>query len=840
MKIPLGWLADYVTVDIPANELVRRLTLAGLEVSGVKVFGLPVPDGLRVKPEDQGPVWERDKVFVARIVKVEKHPNADKLKLPTVEYGEGRTKLLVTGATNIHVGDSGKKVIVGLAGTVFWDGHVSPKKLSKLEPKPVRGIPSEGMVMSALELGISDEHEGIIILEDDAPVGVPLADFMGDIVIEVDVLPNMARCLSMVGVAREVAAITGGTLKAPPSAVQAAGPDIAGRAKVVIDDLALSPRYSAGLIEGVKIGPAPGWMQRRLSYAGMRPISNIVDITNYVMLEWGQPLHAFDYDVLKARAGGKAPTIIVRSSKEGETLKTLDGNLRKLTPDMLVIADEAGPIALAGVMGGAETEVSERTTNILLESANFDFVSIRRTTRALDLPSEASMRFSRGIHPEMVPIALARASELMRRYAGGTVAKGVVDVYPAPLPGRQIVLKMSEVRRILGVDLPIEECSRFLKALEFGVEVVGKEAIKATVPPHRLDIQEGPADLIEDIARLHGYDRLPATLLKDQLPPQENNEPLLFEEKVRDRLVALGLQEIITYSLTTPEREAPLGLPAIDYVKLQNPISSERVVMRHSMLTGVLEAAASNLRQTEDVRLFEIGSVYLPKPGQKLPDEPRRLGIALSGRRYQDFWADGGQTPWGGLDFFDLKGIVEALLADLRLGGVSYRPVKEPHLHPGKGAEVVAGDRRLGVLGELHPKVAEAFGLSGRSVLVAEIDLEALRAAVPPRFAYVPVPRFPAALRDVAVIVEESIPAERVAAEIRAGGGELLRDVRLFDVYRGESISAGTKSLAFALAYQADRTLTDKEVERAHKGIEGRLRHVLQGQIREPGAKKDT
>jgi phenylalanyl-tRNA synthetase beta chain len=832
MKIPLGWLADYVSVNIPASDLVQRLTLAGLEVSGVQVFGLPVPEGLRVKPEDQGPVWDRDKVFVALLVKVEPHPNADKLKLPTVEYGDGRTKQLVTGATNIRVGDSGKKVIVGLAGTVFWDGHVSPKKLSKLEPKPVRGIPSEGMVMSALELGISDEHAGIIVLEDDAPVGMPLADFMGDIVIEVDVLPNMARCLSMVGVAREVAAITGQTLKTPPSTVQSNGPDISGRVKVIIDNPALSPRYSAGLIEGVKIGTAPGWIQRRLNYAGMRPINNIVDITNYVMLEWGQPLHAFDYDLLKARAGGKAPTITVRSARQGEELKTLDGNQRKLTPDMLIIADEKGPIALAGVMGGAETEVSEKTTNILLESANFDFISIRRTSRALDLPSEASMRFSRGIHPEMVPIALARASGLMRQHAGGTVAKGVVDVYPAPLPGREIVLNLSEVRRILGVDLPIEECSRILKALEFGVKSVGTESIQATVPPHRLDIQEGPADLIEDIARLHGYDRLPATLLKDQLPPQENNEPLIFEETVRDRLVALGLQEIISYSLTTAEREAPLGLPPEDYVCLANPISSERVVMRRSILTGLLEAVASNLRQTEDVRLFEIGSVYLPKSGQKLPDEPRRLGIALSGRRYQDFWGDGGQTPKGGLDFFDLKGIVEGLLGDLHLGGVTYRPVKEPALHPGKGAEVVAGERRLAVIGELHPRVAESFGLSSRSVLVADIDLEAVRAAQPARFAYQPVPRFPQALRDVAVIVEENTPAERVAAEIRAGGGVLLRDLRLFDVYRGDSIPAGTKSLAYALVYQSDRTLTDKEVERAHKSIEGRLRHVLKARIR--------
>jgi phenylalanyl-tRNA synthetase beta chain len=835
MKIPLKWLADYVSVDLPVADLVQRLTLAGLEVSSVRVFGLPVPPGLRIKPEEQGPVWDRDKIVVARIIKIDKHPHADKLKLPIVEYGTGTTKQLVTGATNINVGDTNLKAILALTGSVLYDGHATPKKLAELKPTKIRGIPSDAMLCSALELGISDEHAGIILLEDDAPVGMPLADFMGDIVIEIDVLPNMARCLSMIGVAREVAAIIGQTLKVLPATVQATGPDIAGRVKVVIEDAKRSPRYAAGLIEGVKIGHAPGWMQRRLTYAGMRPINNIVDITNYVMLEWGQPLHAFDYDILETRAGGKAPTIIVRPAKPGEELKTLDGETRKLTPEMLVIADEKGAIALAGVMGGAETEVSDKTTNILLESANFDFVSIRRTMRALELPSEASMRFSRGIHPEMVPVALARASELMREYAGGTVAKGVVDVYPAPLPSRVVELKMSEVRRVVGMDLTIAECARILRALEFKVEQSGSDTLRATVPPHRLDIQEGPADLIEDVVRLYGHDRLPATRMSDQLPPQENNEAVLFEEKVRDRLVALGLQEVITYSLTTQEREAPLGLPAADYVELVNPISKDRVVMRHSLLTGVLEAVANNLKQTEDVRLFEIGSVYLPKAGQKLPDEPRRLGVAMCGRRDAEFWGDGGQTPKGALDFYDLKGVIEALLNDLHLPGVTYRPVKVPALHPGKGAEIVAGggERVLGTLGELHPKAAEAFDPGGRAILVAELDLEAVRAVVPVRVAYSPVPRFPMALRDVAVIVEESVPAERVLQEIRAGGGPLLRDVRLFDLYRGESIPAGTKSLAYALTYLAeDRTLTDKEVDKAHKSIEGRLRHVLKAQIR--------
>jgi phenylalanyl-tRNA synthetase beta chain len=833
MKIPLKWLADYVSIDMPVPELARRLTMAGLEVSSIRSYGLPVPEGLLLRQCDPGPVWDRDKVVVARIASVEKHPNADKLKLPTVEYGEGRTLKMVTGAPNISVGDVGQKVVLGMSGTSYYDGHVSPKQIKSLKPGVIRGVESSAMVMSNYELGINEEHEGIILLEEDAPVGVPAADFMGDLVLEVDVLPNMARCLSMVGVAREVAAITGTRLKPPALVIKADGPEIAGRVKVVIEDSKLSPRYAAGLIEGVKIGPAPGWMQRRLSYAGMRPINNVVDVTNYVMLEWGQPLHAFDYDVLKARAGGKAPTIIVRPAREGETLVTLDKAERKLTPDVLVIADEKGPIALAGVMGGLETEVTDKTSNVLLESASFDFVSIRRTSRAMDLPSEASMRFSKGIHPNMVPIALARASELFRQHAGGTVAKGVVDEYPAPPAARIVELKMSEVARVLGVALPIEECERILTTLDFHVERVGTDALRATVPPFRLDVQEGPADLIEDLVRLYGYDKLPQTLLKDQLPAQLSHDDLRLEESLRDRLVALGVQEAINYSLTTPEREAPLAA-GDEYVTLQNPISSERTVMRRTLLSGLLDSASRNLRSlaTDSVRLFEVGSVYLPRKDNKLPEEPRRLAVVMSGKRGVEFWGDGGAKV-GSLDFYDLKGAVEAILADLHLPQVTYRPAKPAMLHPGKAAEVVCGERVLGVLGELHPKVAEAFDLGGKAVQVVDLDLAAIRAVMPPRFAYKPISTYPPALRDVAVVVPDSVSGERVEAEIRAAGGELLHGVRLFDVYVGESIPAGHKSLAYALSYQAeDRTLTDKEVDRAHKSIEGRLRNVLKAQIR--------
>jgi phenylalanyl-tRNA synthetase beta chain len=834
MKIPLSWLRDYVPISLPVPELIERLSLAGLEVAGVHLVGVPAPEGLHVRACGEGPVWHRDRIFVAQIQKVEKHPDADRLKLPTVEYGPGKVLTMVTGAPNISVGDKGQKVILALTGSVLYDGHAKPgeKVLKELKPGKIRGVMSEGMCCSELELGLSEEHEGIIILEDDAPVGTPLADFMGDVVLEIDMLPNMARCLSMIGVARETAALTGQALKLPAHAMQEAGDPIKGQVSVRIEDPKLSARYACSLLKGVKIGPAPRWLQRRLQNAGMRPISNVVDITNYVMLEWGQPLHAFDYDLLKKRAGGKAPTIIVRSAKEGEKLKTLDGQDRTLTADMLVIADTAGPIALAGVMGGGETEVTATTSNVLIESANFDFISIRRTMRALNLPSEASHRFSRGVHPELVKPALERASELMREHAGATLCKGIVDSYPAPIKPQVVELKLSEVKRILGIDIPKADCARLLKALEFTVEEAGKDTLRVTVPPHRLDIQEGPADLIEELARLYGYDKLPATLIADRLPEQANNEPLRFEERVRDLMVNLGLQEVITYALTTPEAEKPLTGQAGEYVELLNPVSSERTVLRRRVLPGVLEVAQRNLENVKDVRLFEIGSVYLPREGQLLPDEPRRVAVVLSGQRQTVSRSDSGTSP-GALDFYDLKGVLEALTEALHLPEVKWERGTDSALHPARSAVLVIGKETAGQMGELHPRVAEALKLGGKAVLIAELDLEVLQRASPARHRYQPISRFPAALRDIAIVVDEDVTAERIAAEIRAGGGELLHSATLFDLYRGESIGAGKKSLAYALSYQAaDHTLKDDEVDEAHTKIEKRLRHVLRAQIR--------
>jgi phenylalanyl-tRNA synthetase beta chain len=835
MLVPLSWLREYVPLPADAAVLVERLTLAGLECAGVRVFGITVPQGIRVKPEDAGLVWDREKVVVAEVLEITKHPEADKLKLVKLAYGTGEPKTVVTGATNIAPGQSGMKVILGLRGTKYFTADKDGKKTTAtLEPKALRGIMNDAMCMSNFELGISDEHEGIILLDESDPEpGTPVQELLGEIVVELDVLPNMARCLSIVGIAREVAALTGAAPTIQEPKVETIPEKVGGKAAVVIDDPKLCPRYTATVIRDVRVRPAPRWMRSRLQYAGMRPINNVVDITNYVMLEHGQPLHAFDYDVLLRRAGGSVPTIFIRAAKTGEKLKTLDGQDRVLSPENLVIADSAGVIALAGVMGGLETEVTEKTKTILLESAAFDFVSVRKTARQFNLFSEASTRFSRGLHPDVAKTAAIRAAELFRRYAGGEVLTGIIDDYPAPPAAQVIELHRSEIARLLGLDVPAAEVERVLTALQFQVkpEPFGWTV---TAPRTRVDIQAGAADLIEELARVYGYDKLPERLLPLELPVPRGNRALELENRIRDLLADQGLQEAITYSLTSKVLDEKLAGRAEQFVELLNPISPERSVMRRKLLPEVLAVVQKNLETSESVALFELGFAYEPRTGEKLPDEPRRLAIVLCGPRTAGAWDDTKADRPIQFDFFDLKGVIEALGTDLHLPDISFTQAKPiAWLHPGRSAELSVNGKSVGVFGELHPKIAAGFGLGERAVQVAELELDGILAAVPDRFPYRAFSTFPPAKRDVAVVVPADTPAAKVLDEIRAAGGELLVGTELFDLYSGEGVAADMKSLAFALTYQApDRTLSDKEIGKAHERIEGRLRHVLKAQIR--------
>jgi phenylalanyl-tRNA synthetase beta chain len=846
MKVPISWLQDYVDITLPLEQLAERLTLAGLEVAGIRYLGIDAAE----LP------WDRDKIFVAHILAVKQHPNADRLVLADVDYGGSEVETVVTGAPNLfpYIGqdlrDLSLKSPFALEGAVLYDGHKSDGSKMKLKGRPIRGIMNRHMLCSEKELGISDEHEGILILDPDAPIGAPLADYLGTAVLDIDLTPNLARAASIIGVAREVAALTGQTVRYPDyHNLTMQGPPIEGRVRIETAEPELNPRFCAALIEGIQVKPSPFWMQLRLRLAGMRPISNIVDVSNYVMLEMGQPNHAFDYDVLRRRAdryaGADQPVhIITRLAEPGERVATLDDVERRMEAFTILVTDPAGALSIGGIMGGAESEVGKESTRILLEAAAWNFINIRRSVKAYDLPSEAAYRFSRGVHPSQARLGVLRGARLMQEVAGGSIAQGIVDYYPAPPEPVTVDLPVAEVGRILGTELPLEEIQIILESLEFECEIVSKTpapgTLRVTVPDHRMDISAGVigrADLIEEIARIYGYDRIPDTQFDDVMPPQRDKPRLLREERTRDLLVRAGLQEVITYRLTTPEHEAllyPPGTPVPEeqrYVTLANPISAERTSMRHSLAASVLDVIASNARHRDRIWVFEIGPVFLPREEELLPDEVQRLAIAITGPRELETWQGADTTP---ADFFDLKGIVETLLDGLHLPQADFEPTQHPTYYPGRVASLRIEGEPVGVLGQLHPAVQEAFDLPGdRPVLLAEVDFEALTRHVPDRHKVTSVPRFPAIRQDIAVIVAESTPAKDVEAAIRASGGRLLADVRLFDVYRGEQIGAGNKSLAYALTFQAeDRTLTDQEVAKVQERIVKKLEKELKASLR--------
>lgn len=854
MKIPLSWLKDFVEIYLTPEELAYKLTFSGMEVEEIEYVGLaPVEGNIDGLPpagngrKAKGLAWNRDKIVVAAILEVMPHPNADRLTLLRLDDGTDKEQTVLTGAPNLfqYKGQGPLPVPLKAAyareGSILYDGHKPGQELMTLKRAKIRGVESYSMVCSEKELGLSEEHEGILLLPADAPVGMPLADYIGDVVFTLKTNPNMARNINVYGVAREIAALTGKPLRPPSYQVEARGPTITGQVQIEITNPDLNPRFTAALIKGVTIGPSPYLVQRRLRLCEVRPINNIVDATNYAMLEIGQPLHAFDYDVLVHRAGGKTPTLITRTAQPGETLKTLDGVERKLDDFTILVCDRVGALGLGGVMGGAESEVSDKTVNVLLEGAAWEFINIRRTVQAQKLPSEAAYRFSRGVHPGMTVRGVARGIEYMRQWAGGEVAEGLVDVYAKPAPIVTVDLPVAEVERLLGIRLSAEEIVRILESLEFKCELRELEnSIAITVPDHRLDIGVGvvgQADVIEEIARIYGYERIPETQFSDTLPPQRNNRALELEELTRDVLVKAGLQEVVTYALTSAQREArllPADMPADDrpYITLVNPIVVDRVVMRHSVLASVLDVLAANSRVRERLALFEIGQVYLVQEEETLPEEPRRLALALSGARQPSAWQGADTAP---MDFFDLKGVVEGLTDGLHLADVSYEPGTHPSLMTGRTAKLLVEGRQAGWLGELHPLVREKFDLPARPVLVADLDLELLlsKAAEHERYPVSVVPAYPPVIEDLAVIVNEDVPGARVQALIETTGGKLLTEVVLFDVYRGAQAGTGKKSLAYHLTYQApDRTLTDSEVAKARGKIVKRLQDEIGATLR--------
>lgn len=806
VKVPYNWLREYVDIPYPPAELAHRLTMAGIEVGAVNIFA-PLHDDL----------------VIAKIEKLQNHPRADNLQL--VRLNAGREFLtVVCGAWNIKKGDM---VPLALPGAVLPDGR-------EIRTAEIKGVASTGMLCSAEELGLDlmQTEPGILIITEECSPGDKLIDvlFIREPVLELELTPNRGDCLGLLGVAREVAAQTGTGIKFPPVEVLEMALDIREFAGVEIREPELCPRYTARLMEGFRIAPSPLNMQLRLLAVGVRAIDNLVDVTNYVMWETGFPMHAFDHAQLEK---GR---IIVRRARAGETIMTLDGVLRKLDPEMLVIADDCVPVALAGVMGGEETEITPATTRLLLEVAGFDPVSVRRTAQRLNLPSEASQRYEKGVDYEGALQVQNRAAHLMQKVAGGKIYRGIIDEHPRPYQVPQITLRTKKVSEVLGYQSCADEIEEFLGRLGLVVEPCREQAAGASarnfptgaeavynveVPSFRRDLHL-EIDLIEEIARMKGFEHIPATLPYGELVLGRPSRQKRIVDQIREVLVSCGLQEIITFSFLNPRSFDELGLPPEDErrraVRLQNPLTEEQDILRTTLLPNILRVMQYNFhRQVDNQFLFEVGKIFIPaQEGQQLPPEKMTLALALSGKTPLGDWQDQPKP----VDYYYLKGLLDTLLKTLGIENCRWRAEKLPILHPTRGSVLLNEGKIVGFLGALHPDIQETFDFK-QDVYVAEFDLASLFDAVSLTPSFRPLPRFPAVYRDVAFTVPLEIAAGDLLQSIKMCAGELLEDVTLFDVYEGAQIPAGHRSLAFALTFRhEERTLKDEEIEEVLAAVE--------------------
>jgi phenylalanyl-tRNA synthetase beta chain len=800
IRAPFSWLKEYADARGSVDEVARQLHMSGTEIDRI---------------ERPGGGW--DHVWVGRIAALEKHPNADKLQLATVEYGEGRTKTVVTGATNISAGDV---VPYAEVGAKLREGHGDG--MITLEPRKMRGIMSEGMVCSAKELGLGEDHEGILILDKALAVGQPLADALGDPVLVCELQPNRPDCMGIVGIARELAAVQRVALREPKAA--RLGTDLdPKRLTVRIEDPEGCRRFGAAYLENVTIGPSPKWLEERLVAAGMRPIHNAVDITNYVMLELGQPLHAYDADRLKGA------TLVARRANPGESIKTLDNVDRLLSPDTLVIADAERALGIAGILGGEDSEIRPTTTRIALEAASFEPRGIDRTAQKLGLSqqSAASARFRLNLSPELVPLALARAAQLLIEHAGARLV-GATDVYPKPRPRPNIRLHFSDIPRILGVEIPQEESLDALARLGFQYAESG-DTLVVTPPSIRTDIAI-TEDVVEEVARIVGYDRIPVRIPDGPLPPHERHPLEELREQVRDRLVGFGLQETVSYSLIDPDwlvRLSADGVPiSAEPIRVQNATSTAQSAARPTLRSSLFDTAARNLKHRDGFGIFEIAPVYLQRPGD-LPEERWTIAFLLTGKAEQQTWLTR-PRDW---DVYDVRGLVVALHRALGVGSRGERSTGVAGLHPGRSAQITVDGRPAVVYGQVDPRVAERWELP-EATFVAEIDLQILLEDLEAPKAVIP-PRFPPALRDVAFVVDESVPYGSVASEVRGAAKDVLESVTLLDLYRGPQVGEGKKSFALRLVLRsATGTLTEADVDKVLKRIEGRVLHKLGGVLR--------
>ncbi|MGH2445078.1 MAG: phenylalanine--tRNA ligase subunit beta [Candidatus Limnocylindria bacterium] len=811
MRVPLSWLRDYVDVSLPPRDLAEALTLRGMET----------------KVEEASADWTD--VIVGRLLDVQRHPNADTLWLTRVDIG-GEELEIVCGAQNLELG---QLVPVARVGSVLPGDR-------RIERSKIRGVVSNGMLCSAVELGLGTDADGIHILGtgDEHPLGTPLAEIVGETVLDVDVKPNRGDALSMVGLAREIAAFTGAELRMPSVSVPEADEAADAHVSVRIMEPELCPRFTARWLDGVANGPSPDWMQSRLLAAGMRPISAVVDVTNYVMHELGQPQHAYDADSIP---GGR---IVVRRGRPGEMLETIDHVERTLDERMLVIADEERAIGLAGIMGGASTEVGEGTTRVILESAVFHGPTIRNAARRLGLRSEASMRHEKGIGHDLPRLAADRAAQLMAEITGARVARGIVDNDPDPKPRARVELSVARTNRLLGVELSPERIATLLAPLGFEVTHDG-DRVTVSVPPHRLDVLEA-ADVAEEIARAHGYMQIPGRLPAPALP-RYRPDPSDGRHRVRRILAGLGLSEVLSHALIGPNDLRRTGYPdhGDHLVRIFNPLSEEHSILRPVLYPSLLAALDENARQrTTDAWLFELGKVYWLHPGPATPRE-RRAETAGTGR-YESWEVGiillGSPVPRSpgqerrAADVADLKGVVEALHEALGAPAPHFRAeepdARHPHRHPGRTALITdTGGRPYGSLGEVHPRIAAEWDLPGRPVDAA-ISLDALLDLVPLEPRATPLHVAQPVDRDLAVVLDDATPVGDLLRIARTSAGPLLVELRLFDVYRGEQIGEGRVSYALALRFQPESGGEEKSIDRALNKVRGSLRHHLGAEIR--------
>ena len=801
MKVSLNWLKDYVEIRMEIKELINLLTMAGLEIEQAISTG----EGF-------------EKIIVAEISAIRRHPNADRLSL--VEARTGKEKFsIVCGATNLR---NGQKVPLALVGARLPNGV-------EIKRSKIRGEASEGMLCSEIELGLGQDATGIMILPPDLPLGMNLGEALGlkDTILDISITPNRPDCLCVIGVAREVAALTHQKVKYPPLSIPDKGEEIHQKTSVTILDPDLCPRYVARMIEGVKIGPSPLWMRNRLEKVGIRSINNVVDVTNFVMMECGQPLHAFDFELLEE---GR---IVVRRAQKDEAFVTLDGVKRILDGEMLMICDGVKPVAIAGVMGGLNSEIKEDTKIVLLESAYFNPMGNRRTSKELGLETEAAFRFGRGVDYGGCLFAANRAAQLIQKLAGGRVLEGVVDTYPAPIRPSPIRLSVRKIHHILGTEISAKQARAYLEGLELDVRGEDEDILIVTPSSFRGDL-EREIDLIEEIARMDGYEKIPLTLPKGPPSPEERSRRFLLERKAMELLIQHGYHEVITYTFTSPTSWDFIGLqpedPRRKYLRILNPLTEDFSVLRTSLIPGLMETARYNVsRKNSNLKIFELKKVFFPHEGERLPREVKYLvGLAM-GADQDPHWAFSSRP----IDFYDVKGCVEDLLETFQIERIKFNRAEDiPYLHPGKASRVLCRKEVLGVLGEVHPQVLGHYEIPGKAYLF-EIDFEqmVMRAGEGKRFR--PLPKFPAVYRDLSLVVEDDLEMEKVAEAIWNFNQPFIDEVNLFDVYRESPIPEGKKGVSYRIRYQAnDRTLTDEEVNRYHDKVISQLKDIFQVELR--------